>query len=136
METKLDALFFINRAVDLLFLWDMGIQFLLSYENDLGEVITDHKLIARKYFRSWFTIDLISICPFDIVGFFVESDAVKQSRMLRILRLLRLAKLLRVVRANRILQRWESQLGISFAFLYLLKGLLPLSPSSLLFSLR
>jgi len=126
LETKLDALFFVNRAVDLLFLWDMGIQFFLSYENELGETITDHRMIAGKYLRTWFFIDVVSICPFDIVGFFVQSDVAGKARMLRVLRLLRLAKLLRVVRANRILQRWESQLGVSFAFLYLVKALIGL----------
>jgi hypothetical protein len=34
--------------------------------------VKEHKKIAKRYFSSWFTIDLISILPFDSVEVFAR----------------------------------------------------------------
>lgn len=53
---------------DLFFLIDLILTFFTSV-NDEKKVyeITDKKLIAKKYLKGWFWVDLISILPFDIM---------------------------------------------------------------------
>ena len=37
-----------------------------------GGTVKEHKKIAKRYFSSWFAIDLISILPFDSVEVFAR----------------------------------------------------------------
>jgi potassium voltage-gated channel Eag-related subfamily H protein 7 len=121
LDTRMNALFVINRFVDLAFVADMAVNFRLIFEDKEGTIILSKNLIARRYLRGWFTIDLLSILPFDIVGLTVNSTEVSQMKSMRLVRLLRLLKLLRVLRSSRIVSRWESQLGLSYASLACLK---------------
>jgi potassium voltage-gated channel Eag-related subfamily H protein 7 len=123
LETKIDQLFVINRLVDCGFICDMFIQFFLAYVNLEGKTIMDHKLIAKRYLKSWFGVDFVSILPYDMLGLLFNNENVSQLKLLRIVRLLRLLKLLRLIKAARILKRYESQLGVSFAMLALIKFL-------------
>lgn len=100
----------------------MGFNFITPYnDRETGQLITSRTAIARRYFRGWFWIDLMSILPFDVVGLLVESAAVGQLKILRVVRFIRLLKLARVFRASRIFSRWESALGLTFAVLKLVK---------------
>ncbi len=83
------------------------------------EMVTDHRAIARRYIKSWFVIDVVSIFPFDFVG--GGDPNASRFALFRVVRLLRLAKLLRVVRASRILSRWRNRVGISHSTLSLAK---------------
>jgi potassium voltage-gated channel Eag-related subfamily H protein 7 len=121
LDTRMNALFVINRFVDLAFVADMAVNFRLIFEDKEGTTILSKNLIARRYLRGWFAIDLLSILPFDIVGLTVNSTEVSQMKSMRLVRLLRLLKLLRVLRSSRIVSRWESQLGLSYASLACLK---------------
>eukprot|EP00500_Bicosoecida_sp_ms1_P000700 CAMPEP_0203808006 /NCGR_PEP_ID=MMETSP0115-20131106/1370_1 /ASSEMBLY_ACC=CAM_ASM_000227 /TAXON_ID=33651 /ORGANISM="Bicosoecid sp, Strain ms1" /LENGTH=879 /DNA_ID=CAMNT_0050716689 /DNA_START=358 /DNA_END=2994 /DNA_ORIENTATION=- len=126
LETQLNALFFFNRLVDLSFLCDMIINFMMPfYDVDKQQWITSSWAIAKHYLMRWFVLDVLSILPIDTVVFFSASDTAAddatQFRFLRIIRLLRLMKLLRVFRASRILNRWKSVLGISNSGLSLSK---------------
>lgn len=53
---------------DTFFLIDLILTFFTSV-NDEKKVyeITDKKVIAKKYLKGWFWVDLISILPFDIM---------------------------------------------------------------------
>ena len=73
--------------------------------------------------RGWFTIDLVSILPFEFVGPALNSDALANLKILRIVRLLRLIKLVRVFRASRLIKRWEMSMDMSYSNLSLLKFL-------------
>jgi potassium voltage-gated channel Eag-related subfamily H protein 7 len=121
LETKLNNLFVVNRLVDCGFLLDMFIQFFLAYSDLEGKTVIDHKRIAKRYLQSWFGVDFVSILPYDMLGMLFNSADLSQLKLLRIVRLLRLLKLLRLIKAARILKRYESQLGVSFAMLALLK---------------
>ena len=46
-------------------------------------------LLARLYLRGWFTVDLVSILPFDSIGCVIQSDDIKLIRVIRVIRLLR-----------------------------------------------
>ena len=128
MTVSINALFVINRFVDLCFLWDMGIQCRLMFEAADGTFICSWRKSTWRYLKGWFVLDLISVIPFDVIGFFFEdsdadgkSSSVGNARILRNVRLLRLLKLLRIVRANRILTRWESRIGIAYSTISLYK---------------
>ena len=69
LETRLDALFFINQSINLIFIIDVCMQFAMPVPNDkTGELIRSHREIARRYLSGWFAIDVISVLPFDLIG--------------------------------------------------------------------
>lgn len=108
------ALFMINRLVDLSFFVDMIKTFFTSYfDESRQEWVTDHRVIALKYTRFWFTIDLVSILPFDMMSFFTSNEALENAKGARLIRLLRLLKLLRILRGARILAKWQDYFGWS-----------------------
>jgi uncharacterized protein (DUF1330 family) len=120
-----NPLFLINRLVDIIFICDMGVQFLLMYNrtdtsgSGDGRWVIDPREIAWHYVTSpWFTLDFFSIAAslFDI---FAPDDNETLTRLtaLRALRVLRLLKLLRLVRGSRIFKRWEIRLSINYALL-------------------
>ena len=137
-EGGVDSLFVINRIIDILFVLDMLLQFVLIVPIHQGALVTtagkvgyvtEPRELACRYLTGWFTVDAISILVsgFDIASA-VEGDisggAVKQVRALRVLRALRLIKLLRLARASRILRRWETRIAVSYSLLTLaLNGL-------------
>ena len=54
------TLFIMECIMDFIFLIDVGLNFFMAYYDNNNMLITDRKLIARRYLKSWFTIDLIS----------------------------------------------------------------------------
>jgi len=122
LKTSFNVLFVLNRLIDLAFFLDMVRIFFTSYyDDDEQQWIQSPRLIRRKYFRGWFTIDLVSILPFDSVGLILDSPAMNDMKVLRVIRLLRLLKLLRIMKAMRILARWEDHISISYAWISLTK---------------
>jgi len=127
LTTQLNFLFVVNRLIDLVFTADMVMQFFLIFRESTelgGGWIRDRGRIRRHYLKGWFTIDLVSILPFDIVAFALKDGALGKMKALRIIRLLRLLKLVRIVRASRIFKRWETSISISYSVLSLMKFLL------------
>jgi hypothetical protein len=47
------------RIMDTVFLFDVFVQFNIVYFDD-GEIVTDRRLVAKRYLRSWFLPDLLS----------------------------------------------------------------------------
>ena len=97
LTTSLDALFVVNRCVDLYFLADMALSFVTPFRapwhsRDAGQWVTERSRIARHYLKGWFAIDLISILPFDVVSVAIESEDMKKLTIVRVVRLMRLAK--------------------------------------------
>ena len=113
----INALWFINQLVNILFLIDMFINFFLAYFDDEAlQWIVSKRLIAIRYLSGWFIIDFVSIFPFD---YLVPGGS--NLRALRIVRLLRLAKLLRVFRASRLIDRWQSRLSLGYGHMTMIK---------------
>ncbi len=79
------------------------------------QVILDPRVVAKKYVKGWFAVDLSSSFPFDYFTLIatqgqVDSSLLKASRALRVIRLAKLLSLLRLLRISRLLrfiQRWE-----------------------------
>jgi potassium voltage-gated channel Eag-related subfamily H protein 7 len=108
MDTEINGMFFVNRLVDLCFLLDMFLNFILMYHNEDGRLIRSRRLITKRYLKGWFLLDFITILPYDSAKFIFSGDI----SALRLVRLCRLAKLLRILRASRIFNRWETRLGL------------------------
>ena len=68
IPTRLDALFWWNRVVDLSFFFDICLQFFLPYQEESGVWMKRLDYIAYRYMRSYFLIDVVSTMPLDIVS--------------------------------------------------------------------
>eukprot|EP00854_Cymbomonas_tetramitiformis_P019221 gene19221-22978_t len=75
LPTRFDAIFFINRLLDLSFFIDLILQFNIAYvaENGVG-LVKNRRKIAFRYLCGWFCFDLFSVCPFDLLNFMVSAD--------------------------------------------------------------
>ena len=128
LETRIDtsggvALFAVNRAVDLVFFFDILVQLNTCFQDKMGARVFSRWRIFKQYARTWMLLDLVSILPLDTVDV-VMSDGGESDgslKAIRIVRLLRLMKLLRVLRGMRIFARWEARLALDYAMLSLQK---------------
>jgi potassium voltage-gated channel Eag-related subfamily H protein 7 len=122
-----DLLFVVNRLVDLGFLVDMCLQFFTIYRNEQGEQVHDRLLIAKRYLKGWFFIDLLAVAPIPFEFLSASPSSSFKSganlKILRFFRMMRIVKLARIFRASRLMARWESQFGINYSVLGLLKYL-------------
>lgn len=50
--------------VDILFMFDIYVNFMSALEYQDGSKETNLKVLAKNYTRSWFAFDLISVIPF------------------------------------------------------------------------
>ncbi|KAK3233293.1 hypothetical protein CYMTET_56404 [Cymbomonas tetramitiformis] len=121
-KTRYDALFYINRIVDVCFTIDILFNFFLPFKTAKGTYETSNFVVAKQYFTTWFLIDLVSIIPLEtIVPHLGFSGQTGNLKLVRIIRLLKMAKLLRVLRAGRMLQRAEAALEVDYATMELVK---------------
>ena len=121
-----DTLFIINRVVDSIFFIDMGLQFVIMYQEGGGisgvHWVMEPRLIAQHYLYGWFTIDFLSLTPiaFDILPIVSDDFSDLSSLLLfRVVRVLRLIKLIRLLRAARLLKRWETRVSVNYGQLQL-----------------
>jgi len=101
----------VNLAISMFFFFDLILQFFLPYSINTryGEqFVFHHCLIAKRYLKTWFIIDLISIIPFEML------NPGKGLASVKIVRLIRLLKLLRLLRGSRMIHRWQAEVGISY----------------------
>ncbi|KDO27239.1 hypothetical protein SPRG_07488 [Saprolegnia parasitica CBS 223.65] len=124
----INALFVLDRIVDLSFLTDMIFNFMTPYvDKETNQLVEDPSMIISHYARGWFLADFVSILPFDFVGMFLGTDSsssnLKTLKIIRVIRLFRLVKLARVFRASRIYSRWEAILGFKYTSVKLAKFL-------------
>ena len=124
LTSAFNFLFVINRLVDFGFMCDMVLNFFLGfYDEAEARMIWNQKLIASRYLKGWFSIDLVSILPFDTVALAMNSKELSQLKILRVIRLLRLIKLMRIFRSSRVIKRIQSNSGLSFSTWALIKFL-------------
>ena len=115
LPTKVNASFVFAQFINFIFIVDLIFTFFLPTEGPNGEAITSRKLIAIKYLRGWFVVDIISCIPFEILSIaFEDTVDPKLLKPIKMLRLLRLLKLMRIVRASRIFTRWDNHISMSY----------------------
>ena len=111
LNPQLNARFFINLIVDLLYLTDMFRNFILAYEDPMtNKLVRSHKRIACKYIKFWFIIDLLSILPFDILTVSGSGD-MAQAKAVKVLRLFRLMKLTRIAKQSKFFKQYQSKIS-------------------------
>mmetsp|Transcript_47295 Transcript_47295/g.109444 ORF Transcript_47295/g.109444 Transcript_47295/m.109444 type:complete len:744 (+) Transcript_47295:65-2296(+) len=128
-DSRYWGLFIVNRFVDVFFVIDLIMQFFLQVEVQRpgkgGSVLLKDPIELRKrYLKSWFAIDVISLVPFEAFSLLVGedgSDTMRQAKILRCVKLLRVLKLLRILRTSRLMQRWKDKVDIPFATQRLIK---------------
>ena len=102
-------------VVDGFFLADVILSFFTGYVRKVdGHTEWKRELVVQHYLRGWFLIDLVSILPVNYIQLAVN-DSGSDLNSIRMLRFLKLLKLLRLVRVGRILERYESALGVMHA---------------------
>ena len=89
--------------MNLVFIFDVGLQFFLHYQDAQGTWIRNHRRIIKHYLYGSFCIDFVSSIPYGALT--LAFPAVGNAQALRLLRLLRLAKLLRIIRSSRLVTR-------------------------------
>ena len=89
----------IERTIDALFWLDMLINFISAYVDENDNVVTDIKLIIKKYITGWFFFDLIACFPFEL---FTNSAGSILGQYNAVLRLLRLPRLYRLVKVGKL----------------------------------
>ena len=146
----MDELFFVNRGVDVIFTFDMCLQFFLMYPQapasatDTVRWVHDQDMITSHYLKTWFVLDFFSIATFafDIMalkspygtcfgGDYPElgdncAGNLGALKIMRVVRVARLVKLVRLVKGSKILQRFESRQAINYGHLALVKCLVNL----------
>ena len=108
------------------FVLDVIITFFLPYRTPAregGNLVYDHRRIARAYLKGWFFIDVFTCIPFDsIMTVLLEVDGSETNgKLFRLLRMLRILKLMRIIRASRIIARWQDHISLPFALISLIK---------------
>ena len=82
----------IDILIKLIFAVDLMLQFRKAFPNPLtGVEVRDPKLIAIRYFKFYFWVDLISAIPFDII---TNNKYLRMIALVKIFRLFRLKKLM------------------------------------------
>ena len=97
-------------AINIVFMFDIGLSFLTSYHDTQGFLVKDMRDIAANYLRGWFLPDLAGSFPFDtVIAAILSADTQGQSENLGAMKIVRMLKLTRVVRfINRLNKMKES----------------------------
>ena len=119
-------LYYFDMLVDMLYVMDLILNFMMAYEDADKKLETRMKKIAVNYLGGWFTIDFLSCIPFQYIEIDTTggSDAgggslaklLKIPRMYKLVKILRLFKLVRLMKYSRsikkILQAFKMNQGI------------------------
>ena len=82
-----DGLFWVDRLVDLLFAFDVFINFNLAYYDVArARMITGRRQVAWAYARTSALADIVSTIPFDVIAEGVGTQGAEKLKVLRILR--------------------------------------------------
>jgi CRP-like cAMP-binding protein len=112
----------IDYFIDVMFAFDIGINFRTAFHNEHYEMVFAKREIAKRYLRTWFLVDLLATFPFEI--FFIGSadsdtlfvlDILKAPRLLRIARFLKRADKLQGANSLRMLWLFMLFLFLSHA---------------------
>ena len=105
-QSQLPSTRAVNYFVDACFLLDVVLSFFSASENQFHEVMDDRKAIAVDYLKGWFTIDVLSIFPFELLATedSGSSDFNQFLRLARIGRLYKLVKLTKLIRLAKIIK--------------------------------
>lgn len=119
---EIDSYYIIEKSIDCFYLIDLVLNFFTPVPDKYDWAVT-HSRIAVLYLKGWFTLDLLTIIPFEeLVHFRLAHTSYSRFsygiKFLKFLRLLRLVKLLRLFKSFS-LERSEGNLIIKYLYHYL-----------------
>ena len=132
-------MYFFEIFVSVCFITDLFLNFWTAYQ-DGDMFVVNHEMIVLNYLSSWFTIDLLSSFPLELVELVADSLSLWSAnedgtvnvenggalRMLRALRLVRLLRLLRLLKVSRYIGMLEEKVDVNLQILQLIKMILGL----------
>ena len=70
-----EPLFYVDRCVDLLFIFDLFLSFGRPFLDEAsGKTVSHVPSIIRNYLKFWFWIDVISCVPYDMIDWGIATD--------------------------------------------------------------
>ena len=133
------GMFVFESLMDVIFLMDLGLNFITGFEDHMKNIILHPGEIRRKYLRTYFVTDLVTSIPIDTIlrasaGHFAcsvadtcsrqvwnERNGAEFTRIFRVLKVFRLFKLLKLPQAQRILDRYMDELILYLPFISVAK---------------
>lgn len=120
--------FYADLVVDIIFLLDIIVVFRTAFfDQETRLLVTEPWLIARRYLRSYFVLDLLSAVPLGVIlmpycGSSTGAEQVLRApRLVRQLRMLRILRLLRISKVKYYLDTIQDRLHIHPGVLRLMK---------------
>ena len=109
-----DILNYFMYLIDIIFLFDLIMNFFSAFEDDQMILIDDRKKILKSYFQGWFLIDFCSIFPIDIIlsNAFPDSSQSNQNgynKLIRITRIGKVYKLVRIVKLKKLIENQQKK---------------------------
>lgn len=110
-------------TIDAAFFVDIIVTFFTAYHDESKiNLVTDKKVIAKKYIKFWFWLDLLSILPVDM--FISSSDEngslsgvtrfSKMGRLYKMVRMLRMVKMIRLIKdRKKIINNLDSLINVN-----------------------
>ncbi len=114
-DEKSTAINIIDYFSTVVFIVDIAFNFITAFK-EKGILVTSYKMIAVKYIKTTFLIDLVGSFPYEFVNETMESGG-RDNHAEDVLNFLKLFKLLRMFRMGRIFSRFEDSLNISIGVL-------------------
>ena len=97
----------VNQIIEAFFYTDFTLNFFTAYKDpSSNETVMELKPIARKYFFGWFSIDAVSIFPFNI---FTDGPQSRATKLFRLARMPRLGKLLDTNKISKLLRSFDGE---------------------------
>ena len=106
----------LDLLVDGLLIIDIVVNFMSAYENVAGMLYSNRVVIAKRYMKGWFVVDILSIFPANIAIFnvpFTNLDTNVDLYEYRAWRIIRLIKLIRVFKLFDTIERMFSLLTLN-----------------------
>eukprot|EP00928_Gymnodinium_smaydae_P029751 TRINITY_DN22317_c0_g3_i1.p1 TRINITY_DN22317_c0_g3~~TRINITY_DN22317_c0_g3_i1.p1 ORF type:complete len:872 (+),score=150.64 TRINITY_DN22317_c0_g3_i1:129-2618(+) len=100
--------FYFMQIVSAYWLLDICASFITGYVTEDGSLVTTPGVIARRYLRTWFVLDLIAGFPWDWIASTSSMKLARGLRIMRAIKLLRLVRLLRVLKLKALMEKLET----------------------------
>jgi len=116
------GMYYVSSVISTYFLCDIVASFITAYTDEDGLVIRP-TMLAKKYMKGWFTLDVLASIPWDWIPQPEENGggAARSSRALRfirVLRILRLARLLRLAKMKGVMESIETYIEANPLFVF------------------
>lgn len=109
-----DTLETIDRVLDFIFCCDVVLNFRTTFADRDESIIVNGRQIACKYLKSWFFLDFLSSCPFDLITSglmpsFTPARLLKIGKIAKVMKLLRISKMMKVFGDSELMEKVEEK---------------------------